>query len=826
MCYTKVHVYKFLKFVPNLQKLTRDRNRFPVPFCNPAGVCDQIKKGGVIVANYYLNMSYGKVGKTNAHFDYITASGKYTGKEKEIVYEDHNMPDWVTSPKEFWDLADKNERVNGRTYREVRISLPEELTKEENIELLNQFLKENFSNHYYTVVIHDKETQPDFEYVEKHKNIHAHIMFCPRVIDDIERKNPGKYFKKYNSKHPERGGAMKDEKWNEVETLLKLRKDWEVLQNQHLEKHNINERVSCESLKKQRQKALEEGDLDKYEKLNREPINIDHVTLNKVNKNEYEKKKIEEFNLNREIRYYKDKAYDEILKERAKNKQIINEFNSDISQMQKETAFEELLAKRNKIDKNNSLIDELQSTNINNEVYSRLIPEYREKANELISLIKQRENLSDEEFNSLAQKYNELKLMEATIDKETFEKEKVKVTDDININIEKLKKENNKLNDEIKNIFSKNTNNKEFHSELEDYYKNNDSKKAINNIILANQEKEKIKRKIELIDLQLSNSRKTTLNILSKKKYVPLEKEINKLKEKLQSKENLGATEEAKLLKEIISKKEKELKDIEIRCTRDMDKFVRIKESFEKKLHNNREELNIKLKAIDKSIDKNTRELLLSNNEVRKHLSNVIENNNKLIELNNKKLEKLRFIKKTLNKDIKELEIIAYLSLTKGKYGKLQEDINKNVDKLEKIDIELIKLKENRLFNFLAIRKLEKEKADLEKEIEKSSKEFKELKDSISTEKLANEINRIKTNLNDKENKVDEQIQNLLNENKDLNSTNNICFNLFNQYERTESNNILDKSKNLFLGSGNTNTKNTGSWNIKIEDEKEKIIRL
>ena len=43
------------------------------------------------------------------------------------------MPNWVTSAKEFWEMADNNERVNGRTYREVRISLPEELTKEENI---------------------------------------------------------------------------------------------------------------------------------------------------------------------------------------------------------------------------------------------------------------------------------------------------------------------------------------------------------------------------------------------------------------------------------------------------------------------------------------------------------------------------------------------------------------------------------------------------------------------------------------------------------------------------------------------------------------------
>ena len=75
------------------------------------------------MANFHLNMSYGKVGKTIPHFQYITASGKYTGKEKELVEEIHNMPDWVNTPKEFWEMADKNERVNGRTYIRITESL-------------------------------------------------------------------------------------------------------------------------------------------------------------------------------------------------------------------------------------------------------------------------------------------------------------------------------------------------------------------------------------------------------------------------------------------------------------------------------------------------------------------------------------------------------------------------------------------------------------------------------------------------------------------------------------------------------------------------------
>ncbi|MEG9320133.1 MobA/MobL family protein [Fusobacterium varium] len=777
------------------------------------------------MANYYLNMSYGKVGKTNAHFDYITANGKYTGKEKELVYESHNMPNWVTSAKEFWELADNNERVNGRTYREVRISLPEELTKEENIELLNQFLKENFSGHYYSVVIHDKETQPDFEFVEKHKNIHAHIMFCPRVIDDIERKDPGKYFKKSNSKHPEHGGAVKDEKWNEVETLLKLRKDWEILQNKHLEIHDIKARVSCKTLSKQRQEALEKGDWDKYDQLNRVPIHIDRNVLNKINKTEYEKKVVKEFLIHREIKSIKDEIYHQVMQERAKNKEIINEFNSTISAQEKDISFDEVTAKKAKIEQNNSVINNLKNLSIEREIYSNLIPEYKEKFEELNNLMSEKETFSEEEFNLLAKKYNDLKILESTISKEKFEKEKQVIINNIKNNIDSLDKENQKLTDEIKNIFSKNSNNQEFISNIENHYKNINSHQSINNIIFNLQEIEKINKKLALIDMQLENSRKTTLNILSNKKYIPLEKEVNKLREEITIKNSSGDTKAVQTLKELLHKKEKELKELEIHCTKDMNKFIRIKESFEKKLNNNRNELNIKLQAINKSLDQNYNDLSLSNKEVRKHLNDVIEKNDKAIELNKKKIEKLKFIKKSLNKDIKELEVIAYLSLTKGKFGKLQNNFSQKMKEIEKIDLELIKLKENKVFNMFSIRKLEKEKSSLENEAYNISKEFKELKASIPTDKLTDEILRIKTALNEKENKVDKELKELLNNNKELNTINTVCYNLFKDYKELTPKEIYNKSLE-FLTSGNTKTHHTGYWNIKIENDQEKVIRL
>lgn len=778
------------------------------------------------MANYYLNMSYGKVGKTIPHFEYITASGKYTGKEKELVEEIHNMPDWINTPKEFWEMADKNERINGRTYREVRISLPEELTKEENKELLNQFLKENFSNHYYSVVIHDKETQPEFDFVKKHQNIHAHIMFCPRVIDDIDRPDPNKYFKKSNSKNPERGGAAKDPKWNEVETLLNLRKDWELLQNKHLEKHSIEERVSCETLEKQRQQALENGDIDKYEQLNRSAVNIDRVLLEKKELSEYEKELLKEHYLNIEMKSIKDEIYHEMKKNREKTRQTINEFDSSISRGEKTTAFNDLQNIRSKIDNNKILLAQLNNTNIKNEVYSNLIPGYREKADELNALIKEKESFTQEEFDSLAQKYNEIKIMESKIAPEEFEKEKENVINNIASNIDKLNKENQKLNDEIQNIFANNSKNKEFLNSLENTYKDIDTTRNINNIIQATREVERINKKLELIDKQLENSRKTTLNILSKKQYIPLEKEINKLKDQLQAKQNLGDNKQVELLKEIIKKKEQKLKDIEIKCTKDMNKFIRIKESFEKKLCTNKSELNIKLQAAKNSIKNNSDEMLLSNKDIRNHLKNTVNSNKEKLEVNKLKLEQLRTIKKSLTKDIKELEVLAYLSLTKGKYGELQDKFSKNMDRIEQINIDLIHLKENKFFNLLTIRRLEKEKEMLEKDSSMLSNEFKQLKASISKEELANEVLKIKASLEEKEKSLDDRIGSILSENRELNSINNICYELFDQYQDQYMNKELSDKYLDILSDNSPVTKNTGSWDLKLENEKEKVIRM
>ena len=79
-------------------------------------------------------------------------------------------------------------------------------------------------------------------------------MFNERLQDGIER-DPEQYFKRYNSKNPERGGAKKDntgKSYQERKNDIKdLRQRWADLCNSHLEKHQIDSRIDMRSYKEQ-----------------------------------------------------------------------------------------------------------------------------------------------------------------------------------------------------------------------------------------------------------------------------------------------------------------------------------------------------------------------------------------------------------------------------------------------------------------------------------------------------------------------------------------------------------------------------------------------
>lgn len=257
--------------------------------------------------------------KGREHEEYILREGSFV-KKNDLEYKEHgNIPEFIKEdPKKFWKIAEKNERKNGVIYREFEIALPTEFSKEQNIDLVKEFVEKELSDNYvYTFAIHKPKslTKKDLE------QPHVHIMFCDRKLDGIER-NEKDFFKRYNSKNPELGGARKEIEWQTKEKLIELRKDWEILLNSHLEKNNINQRISCETLSKQREKFLVEGNKIEADRIDREVINIDGRILYKKEKDltDYERKLKEDFFEKIRLKEIKENIYN-VEKEKSLNQQ-------------------------------------------------------------------------------------------------------------------------------------------------------------------------------------------------------------------------------------------------------------------------------------------------------------------------------------------------------------------------------------------------------------------------------------------------------------------------------------------------------------------------
>lgn len=202
-----------------------------------------------------LSMKVGKTGKAGPHAAYITREGEYAHRREKgealEACEAGNLPLWAqANPLEFWRAADAHERANGTTYREMEIALPRELSTAQRIALVRAFVTQELGDrHAYQWAIHNPPATDGGE------QPHAHLMFSERQRDGIER-DPELYFKRYNAKNPERGGARKGYGPHAGQTLtaaqrkadlVALRSRWETMCNAHLERAGLAERIDMRS---------------------------------------------------------------------------------------------------------------------------------------------------------------------------------------------------------------------------------------------------------------------------------------------------------------------------------------------------------------------------------------------------------------------------------------------------------------------------------------------------------------------------------------------------------------------------------------------------
>ncbi len=174
-------------------------------------------------------------------FRYITRTKEYANHkdhaEKVEYVKSGNMPSFCKDrPDQFWEAAELYERKNGRTATSIVLALPKELTEQQRIELTEKIIEQfcNKFNFPYTAAIHNHKSA-----ISGQDQPHLHLMFSERALDEFDR-TAEQFFKRYNDKNPQNGGARKvtaDFRGDGQDLMNIIRAESEVLINESLEEH-------------------------------------------------------------------------------------------------------------------------------------------------------------------------------------------------------------------------------------------------------------------------------------------------------------------------------------------------------------------------------------------------------------------------------------------------------------------------------------------------------------------------------------------------------------------------------------------------------------
>lgn len=198
------------------------------------------------MANFHFEIKSGRNGCD--HAQYIARIG-FHGKREDLVASGHgNLPAWAgDEPEVLWKAAEQYERKNGAVYREVTISLPNELSMEQNVALAADLMAKLAPGKPHQYAIHAPKSS-----IAGEANPHLHLMTSDRVDDGIERL-ADRFFKRPNAKDPTQGGRRKSSgglnRMEMRDALIGMRKLAAETINQHLAKHGYEVRVDHRTLK-------------------------------------------------------------------------------------------------------------------------------------------------------------------------------------------------------------------------------------------------------------------------------------------------------------------------------------------------------------------------------------------------------------------------------------------------------------------------------------------------------------------------------------------------------------------------------------------------
>lgn len=169
---------------------------------------------------------------TQLNDEYYGKSHDYTKKESVAhseIFLPENAPSQFKDRQTLWNTVEKNEkRKDAQLAREFTISLPRELSLEQNKELIIDFVKNEFVSlgMIADLAIHNDEAK------DGEKQPHAHVMLTLREVS-------------------KEGFGLKNREWNDKNMLLYWRERWSEYANNQLFKNGHDIKIDHRTLEEQ-----------------------------------------------------------------------------------------------------------------------------------------------------------------------------------------------------------------------------------------------------------------------------------------------------------------------------------------------------------------------------------------------------------------------------------------------------------------------------------------------------------------------------------------------------------------------------------------------
>ena len=198
-----------------------------------------------------------KTGSQNAsnRIEYITGQSQkqieYSqrpGREDLVHVATHNLPAWAASAHVYFQAAEQYERANGVAFEEFKITLPVELTTDQNKALAEDLIKVIAGDRLpCTYAFHNPKTLD-----EARDQPHLHLLISGRMTGSTDeyQRPVAQHFKRWNGKEPGQGGAQKDPAMNVYHATKLHRLMISDVLNVHLERHGVAARVHPDSLER------------------------------------------------------------------------------------------------------------------------------------------------------------------------------------------------------------------------------------------------------------------------------------------------------------------------------------------------------------------------------------------------------------------------------------------------------------------------------------------------------------------------------------------------------------------------------------------------